>query len=303
MKTTPKPFVFVLMPFDAAFNDIYALGIRAACEDAGAYCERVDEQIFHESILQRIYNQISKADVIIADLTARNPNVFYETGYAHALGKQVVLLTQNADDIPFDLRHYSHIIYGGSILKLKEELERRVRWCIELPRTARQSIAEQLECYINGRKVNEGDNLSVPVTTFDPTLFEFDLIIAIHNAGNRIYSGHGDNDFGLIVPAELKVYDIKDGLAEEEEGLSIRLPDGRSLHTFGPLGQILPDGWQAIKVQVSVPDVYKLLDEEVPVVLRIFTEVGPKDAAFNICFEEDDFGLNPARHSFNPTPS
>lgn len=82
MSTTPKPFIFVLMPFDSTFDDIYALGIRPACEAAGAYCERVDEQIFHESILQRIYNQIAKADVIVADLTARNPNVFYETGYA-----------------------------------------------------------------------------------------------------------------------------------------------------------------------------------------------------------------------------
>src|SRR5215208_25398 len=115
------------MPFHTSFDDIYALGIRPACEAAGGYCERVDEQMFNESILQRIYNQISKADVIVADLTSRNENVFYETGYAHALGKQVVLLTQNANDIPFDLKHYPHIVYGGQIVKLRDELERRVR--------------------------------------------------------------------------------------------------------------------------------------------------------------------------------
>ena len=49
--TGPKPFVFVLMPFREDFNDIYALGIKAACDAAGAYCERVDEQIFMGSIL------------------------------------------------------------------------------------------------------------------------------------------------------------------------------------------------------------------------------------------------------------
>ena len=98
--TRPKPFVFVLMPFDPAFIDVYQLGIKTACERAGAYAERPDEQIFTESILQRIYNQIAKADVIVADMTDRNPNVFYEVGYAHALGKVVVLLTQNKDDIP-----------------------------------------------------------------------------------------------------------------------------------------------------------------------------------------------------------
>ena len=49
-------------------------------------------------------------------MTGRNPNVFYETGYAHALGKHVILLTQEAKDIPFDLKHYQHIIYAKRIL-------------------------------------------------------------------------------------------------------------------------------------------------------------------------------------------
>lgn len=89
------------MPFDGDFDDIYKLGIKQSCIDAGAYCERVDEQIFNESILDRIYNQISKANIVIADMTNRNPNVFYEVGYAHALGKTTILLTKNSDDIPF----------------------------------------------------------------------------------------------------------------------------------------------------------------------------------------------------------
>jgi nucleoside 2-deoxyribosyltransferase len=57
-------------------------------------------------VLERVYNQIAKADIIVAEMTGRNANVFYETGYAHALNKRVVLLTQNANDIPFDLKHY-----------------------------------------------------------------------------------------------------------------------------------------------------------------------------------------------------
>lgn len=128
-----KPFIFVLMPFNQDFTDIYDVGIKPACRDAGAYCERVDEQIFVESILQRVYKQIDKADIIIAEMTGRNPNVFYETGYAHALNKTVILLTQNADDIPFDLKHYPHIVYGGKISSLKSQLEARVRWYIDNP--------------------------------------------------------------------------------------------------------------------------------------------------------------------------
>ena len=115
----PKPFVFVLMPFKDEFNDTYQLGIRAACEAAGAYCERVDEQVFDGSILQRIYNQIDKADIVIADMSGQSPNVFYETGYAHDLGKRVILLKQDTADIPFDLKQYPHIVYGGRIVQLK----------------------------------------------------------------------------------------------------------------------------------------------------------------------------------------
>lgn len=133
-KTSIKPFIFVLMPFHSNFDDIYQVGIKAACLSAGAYCERVDEQIFVENILKQVYDQIAKADIIIAEMTGRNPNVFYETGYAHALNKQVILLTQNSDDIPFDLKHYPHIVYGGKIAHLKTELEKRIKWCIDNPR-------------------------------------------------------------------------------------------------------------------------------------------------------------------------
>ena len=108
--STVKPFVFVLMPFESSFDDIYKVGIKAVCKELDIYCERVDEQIFEENILDRIYNQIIKSDIVIADMTGKNPNVFYEVGYAHALNKRVILLTQKTDDIPFDLKHYSHIV-------------------------------------------------------------------------------------------------------------------------------------------------------------------------------------------------
>ncbi len=129
--STPKPFVFVLMPFDTSFDDIYHLGIKKACENAQANAERLDDQIFTENMLQRIYEQISNAEIIVADMTGRNPNVFYEVGYAHALDKIVILITQNKEDIPFDLLHYPHIVYGGKITELIPQLETKVRWAIK----------------------------------------------------------------------------------------------------------------------------------------------------------------------------
>jgi hypothetical protein len=109
------------------------LAIKPACEAAGATCGRVDQQIFLRSILDRIYGEIDRATVLVAEMSDHNPNVFYEVGYAHGLGKPVILVTKSADDIPFDLRHYPHIVHGGSLTTLREKLEETVRWCLTHP--------------------------------------------------------------------------------------------------------------------------------------------------------------------------
>jgi hypothetical protein len=159
--TLPKPFVFVLMPFDNKFSDIYKFGIRGAAEDVGAYAERVDEQIFTEGILDRIFTQISKADVIVADMTDRNPNVFYEVGYAHALGRITLLLTQKVEDIPFDLKHRQHIVYGGKIDTLRKDLAERLRWAIETSRKNRSPLrSERLTLFVYGLEAITPDSVT-----------------------------------------------------------------------------------------------------------------------------------------------
>jgi hypothetical protein len=155
--TRPKPFVFVLMPFDHKFDDIYKFGIQGAAADVGAYAERVDEQLFTEGMLDRIFTQISKADVIIADMTGRNPNVFYEVGYAHALDKIALLLTQDSNDIPFDLKHRQHTVYGGKIDLLRTELAKRLQWAIaESRRRLDRASAEFISVQVFGRLIPGG---------------------------------------------------------------------------------------------------------------------------------------------------
>jgi nucleoside 2-deoxyribosyltransferase len=126
--TKLKPFAFVLMPFSKEFDDVYKLGIKAVADELGVVAERVDEQIYTETMLERIYRQIEAADFIIADMTGRNPNVFYEVGYAHAKGKLCTLLTRSADDIPFDLKHRRHLVYGNSIQNLRSMLSSEIAW-------------------------------------------------------------------------------------------------------------------------------------------------------------------------------
>ena len=75
---------FCIMPLDDKFFDIYLYGIKAASQAVGFECFRIDEKIFTKDILSQIHKAIDDSNIIIADLTGNNPNVFYEVGYAHA---------------------------------------------------------------------------------------------------------------------------------------------------------------------------------------------------------------------------
>lgn len=121
-------FAFVLMPFDPSFDDVYEIGIKEAAQQTGIRAERLDDQIFVEGMLDRIYRQIDAADIVVADMSGKNPNVFYEVGYAHAKDKLVILQTKHASDIPFDLKHRRHIVYGDSLSYLRSELTKNLDW-------------------------------------------------------------------------------------------------------------------------------------------------------------------------------
>jgi len=110
------PQVFVLMPFASKFNQLFEY-IKVAAEAADAKAERVDEQLHEEDILNRIIGQIERADAIVAVMTGKSPNVFFEVGIAHALRKHVVLLTSDPNDIPFDVAHLKHVPYKTSFLR------------------------------------------------------------------------------------------------------------------------------------------------------------------------------------------
>ena len=100
------------MPFAEEMRPIYDDHIRPIVESEGISCIRADEIVGVNLITFDIWEKINRARFIIADLTGQNPNVFYELGLAHALGKEVVLLTQSIDDVPFDLKAMRCIIYS-----------------------------------------------------------------------------------------------------------------------------------------------------------------------------------------------
>jgi DNA-binding Lrp family transcriptional regulator len=109
-KVDPK-LCFVLMPFDEIFKPVYDQIIKVTVEKTGLKCKRADDIFGTNPIIDDIWEYINKAKIIIADLTNKNPNVFYEIGISHALEKRVVLLTQKIEDVPFDLRHIRCVTY------------------------------------------------------------------------------------------------------------------------------------------------------------------------------------------------
>lgn len=283
--TKPKKFCFVLMPFDSEFEDIYKLGIKQSCIDAGAYCERVDEQIFNESILDRIYNQISKADIVIADMTNRNPNVFYEVGYAHALGKTTILLTKNSDDIPFDLKHYPHIIYNNKIGKLKEDLTQRVRWCVENENSDDNNQKVEIDIFLEDKSLSSKnveyivEKGKIPSPTF-----------TLHN-NNFITYNPGDYQVGIITDENYTNLRLNKGRK------SIKLPDGKLLHMCPMIEEILyPNSYTSFIVPLEPKKKHKdnhalreiewIYKEEQEVVVRIFTSSGTRDFYLKIKYAE-----------------
>jgi Nucleoside 2-deoxyribosyltransferase len=105
---------FVMMPFAASFQGIWEHVLRPTVTGVGDDCKRGDDIFAPGLIMDDVIKAIREADYLIADLTGRNPNVYYELGYAHSLGKPVILLTQRNDDVPFDLRHHRLIQYDDT---------------------------------------------------------------------------------------------------------------------------------------------------------------------------------------------
>lgn len=102
--------VSAMMPFSPAFDTVYAT-LQNVAGTVGLRCRRADDIWENLAVIQDVVSLIDRSRVVIADCTGRNPNVFYEIGIAHTLGRDVILITQNEADVPFDLRHLRYVQY------------------------------------------------------------------------------------------------------------------------------------------------------------------------------------------------
>jgi hypothetical protein len=108
----PGETCFVMQPFAPPHGDYYEKIFKPAIEKTGLQAVRADAEIFGTGkIIDQVWRGINAAEVLVAELTTRNANVFYELGLAHALNKPVVLVSSNESDVPFDLTHIRVIYY------------------------------------------------------------------------------------------------------------------------------------------------------------------------------------------------
>jgi hypothetical protein len=121
-----KPKVFVAMPFDDRMDDVYHYGILNAVHAAGFLCERADQAAFTGEIMEWVKKRISSADIVIADLTHSNPNVYLEVGYAWGTGRPTVLLVQDPEHLKFDVKGQRCLVYT-KIKQLEQLLARELQ--------------------------------------------------------------------------------------------------------------------------------------------------------------------------------
>lgn len=102
--------VFVLTPFHSRYEETYDL-ISKTCNKVGLNCSRGDEEFIRGGVLSHIIKEIADASIVISNIDGRNPNVFYEMGIAHALDKDVIILSSSIKSVPFDLSSQRLIIW------------------------------------------------------------------------------------------------------------------------------------------------------------------------------------------------
>ena len=113
--TVDSTLAFILMPFSPVLAPVYEDIVKPVLQKAGLRPIRADDLFDNRPIMDEVWQNIERARLLVSDLTGRNPNVFYETGIAHAMGKEVILLTRDLNDVPFDLRHIRCIVYSDSV--------------------------------------------------------------------------------------------------------------------------------------------------------------------------------------------
>jgi nucleoside 2-deoxyribosyltransferase len=131
------------MPFAPPHEEVFEEAVKPACEATGFECLRADYPLKAGSIIEHTIELIFEVDVLLADLSGSNANVFYELGVAHALDKHTIMICEQGAQLPFNVSTYRVIFYKRSVKGIQAEL-----------RSTLVSILEDIESWASTRAIN-----------------------------------------------------------------------------------------------------------------------------------------------------
>lgn len=236
--TIEPDLCFVLMPFRSPFTEVFEKHIKPTLKKCGFKVMKADDIFKSTPIVEDIWEHINKAGLIIADVTGKNPNVFYELGIVHTVGTEVIIITQKEKDIPFDLKHYRHFRYENNqqgLSKLRDNLKKVSMALIrvqegdtmdvasmsknnsKLPKLPRDDAVEELlEKVTNFRRAHRSPNVVLSRS-------EKQQILSIFKSTQKLFPKYKDTCKKMIKkikPLTRPVYDImKDDLEKLEQKL------------------------------------------------------------------------------------
>lgn len=110
-----RPKAFVVMQFTQPFNELWRSVVEPICRHKGIDAKRADDDYGPGMIIADVVARIRESAVVIAEITPTNANVYYEVGYAHALGKPTILIAEKGTKLPFDISGFRVLMYENSI--------------------------------------------------------------------------------------------------------------------------------------------------------------------------------------------
>lgn len=143
-KITPvDPKAFVIMQFTEPYNELYNDVIKKVCEkEFKLEVVRADESYGPGIIIADVINKIRESQIIIAEISPVNANVYYEVGFAHALNKPTILIADKNTKLPFDISPFRTLFYENSIggkSKIEDGLRKHLKTIFEQKHLTNQS--------------------------------------------------------------------------------------------------------------------------------------------------------------------
>jgi hypothetical protein len=200
---------FVMMPFGKWFDNYYTDIYKPAIINSGLIPKRADDLYRPSSIVQDIWAYTKQSKIVLADLTDKNPNVFYELGLAHALAKPAILITSDISDVPFDLRALRVLDYDKNNpnwgIILKEKIENAIRETLESP------ITSVLPAFLDLHEI-EKTKISISEKDFLELRRDIELMRnqVRHNSRNKVIEIPPDEAKSMIQSLIDRNYPIED---------------------------------------------------------------------------------------------